>query len=347
MSQSLDQFSDYYLSENHTTDWGKGLNFDGPESAEVRRFVLANAAYWIEEFHFDGLRLDATQDIHDTSEEHILAALARQVRTSAGGRGTLVVAENEPQDTRLVRPASRGGFGIDALWNDDFHHSAQVVLSGRGEAYYTDYRGGPQEFISAAKYGYLYQGQWYKWQRRRGSPGLDLPPAAFINYIQNHDQVANSIRGERCHELEQSGLLSGHDSPACCSCRERQCCFRAGVRLVAAVLLFADRARKKGCRHATTGENSSQFPGYGPSAGADHLLDPANPDTFQRCKLDFAERTSHAGVYAMHRDLLRIRREHRVFSRQRRGGVDERSSVPRHLCCVFSARMEGELLIDR
>ncbi len=204
--QTLKLFSDYYFSDYHTTDWGKALNFDGPESAAVRRFVLANAAYWIEEFHFDGLRLDATQDIHDSSQEHILAALARQVRDSAGDRATLLVAENEPQHTRLVRPADQGGFGIDALWNDDFHHSAQVALSGRSEAYYTDYRGTPQEFISAAKYGYLFQGQWYQWQKkRRGAAALDLPPAAFVNYIQNHDQVANSIRGERCHAFSSPG----------------------------------------------------------------------------------------------------------------------------------------------
>ncbi len=163
--QSLELFSDFYFSASHATDWGKAMNFDGPESAEVRRFFLANAAYWIEEFHFDGLRFDATQDIHDSSEEHILAALARQVRTSARNRATLLVAENEPQNTRLVRPPKQGGFGIDALWNDDFHHSAHVVLSGRSEAYYTDYRGTPQEFISAVKYGYLFQGQWYQWQK--------------------------------------------------------------------------------------------------------------------------------------------------------------------------------------
>ena len=100
----------------------------------------------------------------------------------------------------------KGGFGIDALWNDDFHHSALVVLSGRSEAYYADYRGTPQELISAVKYGYVFQGQWYRWQKkRRGTPALDLPPTAFVNYLENHDQVANSIRGERCHALSSPG----------------------------------------------------------------------------------------------------------------------------------------------
>ncbi len=165
--QTLELFSDYYFSDQIATDWGKAMNFDGPEAAEVRRFYLANAAYWIEEFHFDGMRFDATQAIHDSSQEHILAALARQVRVSAGKRATLLVAENEPQHTRLVRAADQGGFGLDALWNDDFHHSAHVALTGHSEAYFTDYRGAPQEFISAIKYGYLYQGQWYAWQNKR------------------------------------------------------------------------------------------------------------------------------------------------------------------------------------
>ncbi len=96
-----------------------------------------------------------------------MAEIADRVREKAGSRRTIIVAENEPQDTRLVRPAAQGGFGLDALWNDDFHHSAMVALTGRAEAYYSDTRGAPQEFISAAKYGYLFQGQYYHWQRQR------------------------------------------------------------------------------------------------------------------------------------------------------------------------------------
>ena len=105
-----------------------------------------------------------------------------------------------------MRPPEQGGYGIDALWNDDLHHSAMVAMTGRNEAYYTDYFGKAQEFISAIKHGYLYQGQRYKWQRqRRGTPALDLEPEQFITFIQNHDQVANTARGERCHQLTSPG----------------------------------------------------------------------------------------------------------------------------------------------
>ena len=201
----LKQFSEAYFTDRYTTDWGEALNFDGENAGPVREFFIANAGYWIAEFHLDGLRLDATQNIYDQSTEHILAAMTRRVREMAGGRSTIIVAENEPQHVKLVRPHEQGGYGIDALWNDDFHHSAMVALTGQNEAYYTDYLGKPQEFISAIKWGYLYQGQLYTWQKqRRGTPGLGLP-ATFVIFLQNHDQVANSAHGQRCHVLTSPG----------------------------------------------------------------------------------------------------------------------------------------------
>src|SRR5262249_27236451 len=163
---------------------------DGDDSAPVRELFINNAGYWIDEYHFDGLRLDATQQIFDASDEHLIAAVGRCARAAAGERPIVIVAENEPQDTRLVRPLAAGGFGLDALWNDDLHHSAMVALTGRSEAYYSETHGTPQEFVSAAKYGYLFQGQHYYWQRQaRGRPAWDTPPAAFVAFLQNHDQV--------------------------------------------------------------------------------------------------------------------------------------------------------------
>src|SRR5207302_8022588 len=202
----LREFSDDYFTDRHDNEWGEAINYDGDNAGPVREFMAANAGYWIEEFHFDGLRLDATQQIFDRSNEHILAVIARRVRQAAGGRRTLLVAENEPQEVKLVRPPERGGYGLDMLWNDDYHHSALVVLSGHNEAYYGDYLGTPQEFVSAAKWGYLYQGQRYRWQKkRRGTPTFDLEPDRFVTFTQNHDQVANSGRGLRCAELTGPG----------------------------------------------------------------------------------------------------------------------------------------------
>ena len=172
----------------------------------MRELVLANVRYWIEEFHVDGYRLDATQQIFDASDDHILAALARVTRKAAAGRDTLIIGENETQHARLMRPAARGGYGLDALWNDDFHHAAVVALTGRAEAYYSDYRGSAQEFLACAKWGFLYQGQYYPWQKKgRGTPALDCRPAQFVTFIENHDQVANSARGERLRLLTSPG----------------------------------------------------------------------------------------------------------------------------------------------
>jgi maltooligosyltrehalose trehalohydrolase len=196
----LSKFSPHYTTGRHTNEWGDAINFDGEMNAPVREFFTCNAAYWISEFHFDGLRLDATQAIHDTSRTHVIAELARAARKAAGKRSVYLTGENEPQHARLLRPAETGGCGLDALWNDDFHHSATVAATGQSEAYYSETRGTPQELISAIKWGFLYQGQWYAWQKqRRGAPAFDLPARSFITFLQNHPQVANRGRGLRLH----------------------------------------------------------------------------------------------------------------------------------------------------
>ncbi|MFZ2490489.1 MAG: malto-oligosyltrehalose trehalohydrolase, partial [Thermoanaerobaculia bacterium] len=202
------EFSDEYFTDRYENEWGEAINFDGEGAGPVRDFFSSNAAYWIDEFHFDGLRLDATQSIHDSSDEPILAVISRRVRDAANGRKTLLVAENEPQDIRLVTPAAQGGFGLDAMWNDDFHHSTRVALTGHTGAYYTDYRGSAQEQVSMAKHGFLYQGQWYAWQKKpRGTRSIGWPPRTFVTYIQNHDQIANYAAGDRIQHWADAGSI--------------------------------------------------------------------------------------------------------------------------------------------
>src|SRR5690606_33599921 len=127
----LSELTEHWNSREHTTDWGEAVNFDGEHSEHVRAFYVANATYWITEFHMDGLRIDATQGVHDASHEHILAEIARRARAAAAPRQIVLIGENEPQDTRFLRSHEAGGFGFDALWNDDFHHAAMVRLGGR------------------------------------------------------------------------------------------------------------------------------------------------------------------------------------------------------------------------
>lgn len=340
----LRRFSSHYFSDRNT-EWGEAINFDGPQSEPVREFFLANARYWIEEFHMDGLRLDATQSIFDSSPEHIISMIAREVRDAARGRETFIVAENEPQHTRLVRDAAKGGYGLDSLWNDDFHHSAMVALTGRSEAYYSDYRGTPQELISAVKYGYLFQGQRYKWQRqRRGTPTFDLPPAAFVNFIQNHDQVANSARGERIHQVASAGsyramtalMLLAPGTPMLFQGQE----FAAS----APFHYFADHQPELAALvRRGRAEFLAQFRSVATPETHSVLDPPEALETFERCKLDFTERESHQTIYEMHRDLLGLRRTDAVFQAQKPRGVDGAVLSPE----AFVLRFFGEAGDDR
>ncbi len=320
----LAEFAGDYFSKKHKTDWGEAINFDGENSAPVREYFIANAEYWIEEFHFDGFRFDATQNIYDDSADHILAAIARRARAIAEPRRIILIAENEPQHVKLVRSPERGGYGFDALWNDDFHHSAMVALTGRNEAYYTDYLGKPQEFISAIKYGYLFQGQWYRWQRqRRGTSDLSLPPTAYVTFIQNHDQIANSGRGERAHLLSSPGryramtalMLLAPGTPMLFQGQEfassQPFYYFADHQPELAKLVFAGRNKEL-----------SQFRTLATPEAQNYLRDPAARETFELCKLDFSERSRHARIYQLHRDLLKLRRETLAFNAQRRGSVD-------------------------
>jgi len=320
----LKQFSDDYFTGRYQCEWGEAINYDGENSAPVREWVITNARYWIKEYHLDGLRLDATQQIFDCSPENVMTALTQAARQAAGGRGIIVVGENEPQETKLARRPEYGGYGIDGLWNDDFHHAAHVALTGHSEAYYSDYQGRPQELISAVKHGYLFQGQRYSWQgKQRGTPGLDLRPAQFVLYIQNHDQIANSGRGERIHHLTSPGsyramtalMLLAPGTPMLFQGQE----FAASNPF----LFFADQNEDlRKLVRAGRIQFLSQFPSLAQPEMLEYHTDPGDPATFERCKLDFGERERHRPVYEMHKDLLRLRREDPVVRVQKSGAVD-------------------------
>ena len=358
----LGHYTQNYFTDRYDNEWGAAINFDGPGSEGTRDFFLANVTMWIEEYHFDGLRLDATQSLHDRSPEHIVAAIARTARKAAGSRAVIVIGENEPQDARLVRPPEAGGYGLDALWNDDLHHSAMVTLTGRAEAYYQDYDGSPQEFISAAKHGFLFQGQVYSQQaKRRGTHALDIPPPAFVTFVQNHDQVANSAWGHRFHRIASPAraravtalLLLLPGTPMLFQGQE----FWAS----APFLYFADHEPELAAMvEKGRGEFMRQFPSL---AALDHIpfrsnrserqgyvqafesgaiscrsddfirsesapegspltARPHEPSSFEASKLDWSEFDRNAAVVALHRDLIALRRTDPVFSTQKAGGLD-------------------------
>ena len=318
-------FSGDYLIREKENEWGDAINFDGANSGPVREFFITNGRYWIEEFHFDGFRFDATHAIRDRSSEYIIGAVGRAAREAAGSRSIILVAENDLQEAKMARPRSEGGDDLDGLWNDDFHHSAVVALTGRNEAYFTDYLGAPQEFITAAKYGFLYQGQARSWRKAlRGTSTFDIAPEVFVCFIENHDQIANTGPGQRLrfktspsrYRAMSGLLLLGPWTPLLFQGQE----FGASGPF----LFFAD-AGDSSVRDGTRRGRAKWLAPFLSLTEEETLRSlPAldDPKSFSRCKLDFSEREKNCGLYNLHIDLLRLRQDDSRFRLQESDGID-------------------------
>lgn len=341
----LPQFAKEYLSDTFRTDWGPAINFDSPQS---RQFFLTNAEYWIKEFHFDGLRLDATPWIFSSTPQHVLQEFTQIIKKAGGRRKTIAVAENEPQDTKLLRSYKEDGYGFDILWNDDFHHSAMVRLTGKREAYYTDYLGSAQEFVSALKYGFLYQGQYYQWQKNpRGALHLELPYHSLMIFLENHDQVANSGFGARLHKKTDPGnyramialLLLSPNTPLLFQGQE----FNSSKPFY----YFSDHEPALAhLIHQGRTKELAQFPRLGTKEVRKNLRDPANPTSFTECKLDHSEKSKNASTLSLFKDLIHLRRQDPVFGNSRELKVDGAVLNPdAFVIRYFSKKGDDRLLI--
>ncbi|NGZ11007.1 MAG: malto-oligosyltrehalose trehalohydrolase [Nitrospira sp. LK70] len=188
-----------YFTDRYRTPWGDAINYDGADSDEVRHFIISNALYWVTEYHIDALRLDAIHGIYDFSATHILQELAAAVHDQARrlGRRIFVTAESALNDTRVVTPPEQGGYGLDAQWNDDFHHALRTVLAKERAGYYQDYEG-LKHLAKAMNDGFVYSGQYSRYHRRRhGNSSKGCAPSRFIVFSQNHDQIGNRAFGDR------------------------------------------------------------------------------------------------------------------------------------------------------
>ncbi len=188
-----------YFTERYRTPWGAAVNYDGPDSDPVRHYVVDNALYWITEYHIDGLRLDAIHGIYDFGATHILAELSAAVREQAAvlHRTIVVIAESDLNDTRIIDAPAQGGYGIDAQWNDDFHHALRVTLTGEQEGYYRDYQG-VADLVTAVREAFVYSGRHSSYRRRRhGNSARHCSPSQFVVFAQNHDQIGNRAVGDR------------------------------------------------------------------------------------------------------------------------------------------------------
>ncbi|MHB8640941.1 MAG: malto-oligosyltrehalose trehalohydrolase, partial [Candidatus Acidiferrales bacterium] len=198
-------FGDFgpYFTDRYRTPWGNAINFDGPDSDEVRRYFIENALYWISEFHIDALRLDAIHAIIDASAKPFLEELTAQVRELAARTGRIihVIAESDRNDPRTVQPRKTARYGFDAMWNDDFHHALHSLITGERDGYYEDF-GSIHDMAKAYSEGFVYSGQYSRFRRRRhGDSSRELSPDCFLVFSQNHDQIGNRAAGERLAQI--------------------------------------------------------------------------------------------------------------------------------------------------
>jgi maltooligosyltrehalose trehalohydrolase len=303
----LNEFGPYF-SERYRTFWGPAFNYDSAGCDPVRDFILENVRLWIGAYHLDGLRLDAVHAIYDMSPLHILREIKETADESAvrQGRCVHVITESNLNDVRLLRPPESGGYGLDAQWNDDFHHCVHSYMTGERQGYYLDF-GKVDDFPKLFEQTFTLDGVYSRFRdRRHGAPVGDLPGDRFVISIQNHDQVGNRARGERLSallsppslRLSACLMLLAPYLPLLFMGEEYAekhpflfFCSFGDSRLIAQV---RDGRRKEFAEFAWQGEV--------PDPQADSSL------SASRLTWSWPDGTLHAGLRRLYQDLLRARR---------------------------------------
>ena len=310
-------------SEEHKSPWGAGLNFDGEGSEGVRRYFVENALYWLTEYHVDALRLDAVHAIVDTGRRHFLRQLAEEFHAQAArlGRPAFLIAESDLNDVRVIKPAGGEGYGIDAQWSDDFHHSLHAVVTKADRGYFADF-GKVEDLAKAISEGFVYRGQQSKFRGKcHGTPSTDRPGEQFVVCMQNHDQIANGYWGDRLSRLagpEQqrvaaSLMLAGAPNVPMLFMGEEWAERAPFLYFTSHTDPELGRAVRKGRMEEydsfvrEEGETESTLGGFS---------DPQSEITFVRSKLDWEAlgKSPHAEMLRFYRDLLAHRRAHAPLS---------------------------------
>jgi maltooligosyltrehalose trehalohydrolase len=316
----LHQYAPQFFNPRHRTPWGAAVNFDGEANRAVRDFVIHNALYWLDEYHFDGLRLDAVHAIADDSRPHIVEELAQAVRAGPGRtRHVHLVLENDLNQSRYLPRAADGSAPLaTAQWNDDLHHAAHVIATGEGDGYYADYAIEPLRLLGRTlAEGFAYQGDPspYRGGELRGEPSAHLPPVAFVDFLQTHDQVGNRAFGERLAQLAPEAPLRA--LTACVLLSPAVPMLFMGEEFAAAspFQYFCDFTGEL-ARAVTEGRRSEfgRFERFSDPQLRSRIPDPNDPATCERSRLDWSQcgQPLHARWLALHRELLAIRRERLV-----------------------------------
>jgi malto-oligosyltrehalose trehalohydrolase len=310
----LHTYASPFFTERHKTAWGAAMNFDGPDSGPVREFFIHNALYWLEEYHFDGLRFDAVHAIVDDSEPDILVELADTVRSGPGrDRYVHLVLENDHNQARYLTYRGDAPERYDAQWNDDQHHALHVLLTGEQDVYFSDYADEPARHLGRTfAEGFAYQGESspFRGNTPRGEPSVGLPPIAFVNFLQNHDQVGNRALGERLITLASSQQRLRAAATAWLLAPAPPMLFMGEEFGATTPFLFFCDFRSPLAEAVTEGRRR-EFGEFGAIAGSS-VPDPNHPDSFERSKLDWLsiEGDEHASWLEFYRRLLALRREH-------------------------------------
>jgi maltooligosyltrehalose trehalohydrolase len=312
----LHAYAKGFFTERYKTPWGAAINFDGKHSGPVRQFFIENALYWLEEFHLDGLRFDAVHEIRDQSPRHVLNELGERVRAALPGRPIHLILENDRNDPALLG-YGRGGKGpFGAQWNDDFHHALRVAAAGATGGYYEDYRDDPIGWVGRAMAeGFSYQGEasGHRGGKRRGAPSGELPTTAFVNFIQNHDQVGNHAFGWRLPHFAGPEVLRAAAALLLLSPGAPMVFMGEEWAATAPFPFFCDFGGDLGqaVRNGRLAEFGS-FPEFRDEAARARIPDPLAEATFLSAKLDWAEaaQAEHAGMLEHYRSLIALRQRH-------------------------------------
>lgn len=334
----LPRYSASYFNEAHHTPWGKGFNFDGDRSEQVRAFFASNPVYWMEHFHIDGFRLDATHAMADDSATHILAEIAARIHE----RGGYVIAEDARNEVELLESPEAGGFDLDAVWADDFHHVARVAQTGQREAYFRAYHGTLDELIETLRHGWLYRGQVPPGRKHgRGTECRHLRPSKFVHCISNHDQIGNRAFGERLNHLISPEAYRAASMLLCLTPYTPMLFMGQEWSASTPFLYFTDHHEQLGPL-VTEGRRRefADFAEFSDPAAREQIPDPQLEETFRRSKLnwDALHQSSHGEVLALYTECLRLRRVARAFRPDSREGWD----VAALSFGVGALRLQGE-----
>jgi maltooligosyltrehalose trehalohydrolase len=303
----LGGFGPYFTGRYHIP-WGDALNLDGPDSPEVRGFLLDNAAMWLEDYHFDALRIDAVHAIFDRSAVHLLEEMSARVEDIKNrlGRTLWLIAENDLNDPRIVTPRDAGGYGINAQWSDDFHHALHAVLTGERTGHYADF-GALSQVAKALKDVYVYDGVYSEFRRRRhGRPAGDLPGSRFLGYVQNHDQIGNRALGERLNHLVSSDLLKVAAALVMTSPFVPMLFQGEEWGATSPFCYFADHHDEELARAVGEGRRRD-LGSFGWDPGS--IPDPSSVETYEMSKLNWREldEPTHRELFEWHKALIALR----------------------------------------